>query len=42
MVAAVKEVATKVAKSAVKGQLHDVLKVPIPASVHQPLSHLNL
>lgn len=42
MPAALKDIAKKVAKATMKGQVGDLMKIPAPAYVHHPLSHLNL
>ena len=40
--AAIKEVAGKVAAKALKGEVGDIMKVPTPAQIHHPGSHLTL
>ena len=40
--AAAKDVASKIAAKTLKGEIGDVLKVPTPAQVHHPGSHLTL
>ena len=42
MVAAYKDISKKVAKATMKGKVGDLMKIPAPAYVHHPLSHLNL